>query len=61
MLTGFAKRVFHAYLIYQLWQFITSDWWKKLTWNLVSGMHYSGVSRLFLLVGHSWGTEYDAP
>jgi len=59
------KGVFHTHSFYQLRRFVTSDWQKLLTWNLVSGKHQhrlmTGESFRFicLLITKLWSLKFN--
>jgi len=59
------KGVFHTHPFYQLRWFVTSDWQKLLTWNLVSRKHQhrlmTGASFRFicLLITKLWSLKFN--
>ena len=58
------KGVFHTHPIYQLWWFITLDWYKLLTWNLVSSkcqhslMAGRNFSSIFYSTAKLWSSKF---
>jgi len=58
------KGVFHTHPVYQLWWFITLDWYKLLTWNLVRStcqhtlMTRGSFSSIFHSIPKLWSSKF---